>query len=142
MRADRWLLALLIAAGLSACTQTPPGDQRPAVIVLKIPPYPNTLRISSAPMVAEKNLISGIYTGFDTADTPEQIRTWYSTTLQQTVWTQSITTDENWLSFIDNRECPYAKADIYVSAPTPRITHVRVDYKVWPCRDWPPETRR
>jgi hypothetical protein len=142
MNSVRWLIRILLLVGLSACTATPPGDQRQAVVPLTIPPYPTAQGSISTPLMLEKNILSGTQTTFDTTDTPESMRTWYSTTLQGMGWTEGMTPDNSWLDFLDLRGCPYASARVFVSTPTPRSTHIRVVYKTLACRDWPPAPTR
>jgi hypothetical protein len=138
MKTVRWLLVLLLVAGLSACTQGPPGDKRQAVIPLTVPAYPRAQRLISTPMMLEKNLISGTETTFDTTDTLATVQTWYSTTLQGMGWTKDITPEDSWMAFRDGRGCPFAVARIYFTTLTPGSMHVRVNYRILACRDWPP----
>jgi hypothetical protein len=141
MHFRRWILVLLVA-GLSACTATPPGDQRQAVIPFTVPAYPRAQRRITTPLTLEKNLISGTQTTFVTTQTPEDVRTWYSTTLQGMGWTEEITPDDSWMAFRDGRGCPHATVRVFLGTPMLGSTHVRVDYVVLACRDWPPAPTR
>jgi len=135
MRQFRWLLSLLLVL-LSGCTLPAAQNSRSEVVPLTVPVYPTARHSTSTPLVLTPGVLSGTRTTFETTDSPDTLRAWYTTTLHSMGWIDVInmTDNQDMIMFFDSRGCPRAHVKIDWDVPTNGITPVVIDYQIGACR--------